>query len=100
MTTTVKKALVVGFDYAGQRVYDFTVRPAIVADSIEAIEELGSDCSKARLRVGVESRQVTFEGVPKEDNMSLVMSLCDKDYGVLTEAIDEVEKKHLAPSKP
>lgn len=101
MTTTVKKNLVVGFEHAGNQVRGITVRPAIVLDSIEAIEELGSDCSKARLRVAIEARQVTFEGVPPEAHgTDLVMALCDKDYGVLTDAIDEVEKKHSAQSKP
>lgn len=97
MTTTVKKTLVVGFEHAGIKVKEITVRPAIVLDSIEAIEELGSDCSKARLRVAIEARQVTFEGISPEDHgTELVFALCDKDYGVVTEAIDEVEKKHLA----
>lgn len=101
MVTTVKKTLLIGFDHSGILVRDFTVRPAIVKDSIEAIEELGSDCSKARLRVAIEARQVTFDGIPPEDHgTDLVMALCDKDYGVLTEAIDEVEKKHSAQSKP
>lgn len=98
---TIKKTLPIGFDHAGVKVRDFEVRPAIVRDSIDAIEELGGDCSKARLRVAVEARQVVFDGVPPEDHSTdLVMDLCDKDYGVLTDAIDEVEKKHLAQSKP
>ncbi len=99
MVTTVKKTLPIGFDHAGARVRGFSVRPAIVQDSIEAIEELGSDCSKARLRVAIEARQVSFEGIAPEDHgTELVMALCDKDYGVLTDAIDEVEKKHSAQS--
>jgi hypothetical protein len=101
MVTTVKKTLPIGFDHVGTLVRDFTVRPAIVRDSIEAIEELGADCSKARLRVAIEARQVTFDGILEQDHgIDLVMALCDMDYGVLTDAIDEVEKKHSAQSKP
>jgi hypothetical protein len=101
MEIIVKGALPVGIQHDGKLVRDFTVRPAIVRDSIEAIEELGSDCSKARLRVAIEARQVTFEGMSQSDHgTELLMELCDKDYGAVTNAIDEVEKKLTAQSKP
>jgi hypothetical protein len=101
MNITVKNVLPIGFQHNGNLVRDFTVRPAIVRDSIEAIEELGSDCSKARLRVAIEARQVAFDGVPPAEHGSdLVMGLCDRDYGALTAAIDDVEKKLTAQSKP
>ncbi|MFZ6748514.1 hypothetical protein [Undibacterium sp. Ren11W] len=101
MTITVKTALSIGIEFDGKLIKDFTVRPAIVRDSIESIEELGAGCSKARLRVAIEARQVTFDGIPPEAHgTDLVLGLCDKDYGALTDAIDEVEKKLSAQSKP
>lgn len=101
MIISIQDKLIVGIPFEGKSIKNFTVRPAIVRDSIEAIEELGADCSKARLRVAIESKQVIFEGIPQEaHNADLVMGLGDKDYGVLTAAIDAVEKKLLAQSAP
>ncbi len=98
---TISGQLIVGITIDDKTIRDFTVRPAIVRDSVEALEEMGADCSVARLRVAIESRQVTFAGIPREaHNADLIMDLSDKDYGALTAAIDAVEKKLLAQSAP
>lgn len=101
MTILVTGQLPIGFDFNGQRVTKFAARPAIVKDSIESIEELGADCSKARLRVAIESRQVKFDDVPDEaHSIDLLLNLSDPDYNALAGAIDEAEKKLMALSKP
>lgn len=101
MNITVKGSLPIGFDYEGQRIKDFTARPAIVKDSIEAIEEFGADCSQARLRIGIAARQITFDGLPAgEQGSERIFNLCDRDYGAISDAIEDVEKKLVAQSTP
>lgn len=99
MEFTSTKPLPVGFFYKGQKITQVTVRPVKVRDTIEAIEELGPNVSDARMRIGIEARQVSFDGVPdNERSTELLLELCDPDYRAVTDAIDEVEKKQLAPS--
>ena len=99
MEFTSTKNLPVGFTHNGQKITQVTARPVKVRDTIEAIEELGADVSDARMRIGIEARQVKFDGVPDDEHTSvLLLELSDPDYRVVTQAIDEAEKKQLAPS--
>ncbi|MDO8654189.1 MAG: hypothetical protein Q7R66_18615 [Undibacterium sp.] len=101
MTITVNRKLQIGVVVGDITYKSFTVRPAILRDSIEAIEDLGAECSQARLRVAIEMRQTTFDDMPSEArNIDMFMSLCDKDYGIITDALNEVEKKLSAQSAP
>jgi hypothetical protein len=101
MTITVKNKLQIGVVVGGVTYKAFTVRPAILRDSIEAIEDLGAECSQARLRVAIEMRQTIFDDMPDDARtIDMFMGLCDKDYGIITDALNEVEKKLSAQSAP
>ena len=101
MAITVIGKLQIGVVVGDITYTGFTVRPAILRDSIEAIEDLGAECSQARLRVAIEMRQTTFDEMPSEArNIDMFMGLCDKDYGIITDALNEVEKKLSAQSAP
>lgn len=101
MGVTHKDTLPVGFLHEGKLIQYFTVRPAKVIDSVEAIEEQGSDASPIRLRLAVQARQVEFHDLPVEAHTTeLLMGLREKDYNALEAAIAIVEKKPEAPNKP
>ncbi|NVM78906.1 hypothetical protein FHW83_004737 [Duganella sp. SG902] len=92
------KTLPIGFTHNGQKITQVTARPVMVRHSIEAIEELGANVSQARLQVGIEARQVRFEGVPEDEHkIDMLLNLADADYSVVVAAIDEAEKKQKAP---
>lgn len=101
MTITHKSKLPIGILYDGKTLKDFAVRPLLVRDSVEAIEELGADCPQVRLRIAQEARQVTIEGIPREAHtVDLLLGMYDKDYAAITTAIEVAEKKLLAQSEP
>lgn len=86
--------LPIGVDIDGQRYRDFVVRPAIVRDSVEAIEEVGPNASQLRLTVAIMARQASFPGLDQATiTTDLIMGMHDADFAVLDAAVQRVEKK-------
>lgn len=79
---------------------EFTLKPAIVLDNIEAIDEVGSH-NPVALQAAVMARQLTQLGTlkPADINYSLLCSMDPRDFNKLDEAAGELAKKALpAPS--
>lgn len=91
---SVTDSLPIGFEIDGTRYKEFTIRAAVLKDSVEAIEEVGAEASGVRLRYAVMARRVSFAGLDQEHVTSeLLMGLVDRDGVALELASDAVEKK-------
>lgn len=91
---SVKGSLQIGVKVDGKTYKAFEVRPAILRDSVEAVDECGGDASPMRLRYAVMARRTSFEGLDQEQvTTDLLLGLFDRDGIALENAIDEVEKK-------
>jgi len=91
---SVTGTLPIGFEIDGKRYKEFSIRPSVLRDSVEAIEELGGEVSGVRLRYAVMTRRLSFTGLEQEHVTSdLLMGLLDRDGFALELASDAVEKK-------
>lgn len=96
----VSGKLPIGFAYGGKLYQEFTLRPALLKDNIEAIEECGPDASNLRLGVAVLVRQIVKLGdIPKTAiTTSLVMQMHEEDYDALDRASEALTRKLKARS--
>ena len=87
-------ALLVGVEFGGERHTVFTLRPAIVRDSIEAAKEADGK-GEIFLMLCLLSRQIeTLGKIPKEKiTADLLTGLYDADLGILQKARETAEKK-------
>lgn len=100
MSTTHKitqdGTLPIGIEVDGVLHRDFTLRPAVVADNIEAITEVGTSNSVA-LNAAVFARQLVKLGTltPKQIDYELVASMHVADFDELDRRALELQKKLL-----
>jgi len=91
---SVTGTLPIGIEIDGQRYKEFSIRPAILRDSVEAVEEVGGDAGGVRLRYAVMARRLSFTGLDQEHvTLDLLMGLLDRDGVALEQASADVEKK-------
>lgn len=93
---TEKGTLPGGIEAGGKQLRNFTVRPVLVRDTVEAIEDHGEDISELRRRLATEARQITFEGFDGPVTLDMMLDMPDGDYSVIVDALVEVEKKRVA----
>lgn len=93
----VERTLPVGVTVDGKTYKKFSIRPATLRDSVNAVAELGTDAATATgntLRYATMAQRVSFEGLEQEQvTLELLLSLIDRDANALEAAADEVEKK-------
>ena len=98
MSITHKSTLPIAIQIDGVTVKDFTVRPAIMRDSVAAIEELGDAALNLSLRMAIQARQVSFDGSDAVMTTDMLMDTYEANYNAISDAVGEVEKKLLALS--
>lgn len=81
---------------------EFTLRAAIMRDSVEAIEELGADAHPLRLGAALLARQLVKLGSLSKNEITTdqVLDLHDDDWAALEAARDELAKKLKALNAP
>lgn len=89
-------ALPIGVEIDGVLHREFTLRPALVADNIDAITEVGSSNSVA-LNAAVFARQLVQLGTltPKQISYDLVAGMHVADFDALDQAALQLQKKLL-----
>lgn len=94
--------LPIGVERDGVSHREFTLRPGIMRDSVEAIEELGADAHPMRLNAALIARQLLQLGsLPLDDiTTDLVLDLCDDDWAAVEAAREVLAKKQKALSAP
>lgn len=87
--------LAVGLEYDGRTHKDFILRPQVVKDSIEAMEEDRSQKNDGYFGVSLLTRQIEKLGdIPKEKiTPELIMSLTDIDFEILVKAKEALESR-------
>lgn len=97
MTKLVQSGLLpIGIDVDGVLHREFTLKPARVIDSIDAVEEVGSH-NPIAVVAAVLARQLTQLGTlkPADIHYELVCELDPRDFNALESAAGELAKKAL-----
>lgn len=90
--------LPIGVEVDGKVCRHFSVRPATLGDTIEAMEQADPDISAMRLSIAILARQLTIEGVEAPIDSAFLLGLFDLDYQAIEKANKELEKKLLHSS--
>lgn len=93
---TEKGKLPIGVVFDGKRQQDFELRPATVADNIDATMEVGAD-SPLTLMTGVFARQLLKLGDVPRDMLTadLVKQMHPMDFNAIEKADEDLRKKLL-----
>jgi len=93
----VEGKLPIGVLVDGHRYKKFSIRPATLRDSVNAIAKLGTELATATgntLRYATMAERVSFEELDQEKvKHDLLLDLFERDADVLEAASDAVEKK-------
>jgi hypothetical protein len=90
----VKDKLHIGVTVDGNVYKDFSMRPATLRDSCDAVNAVGGTAAPNILRYATMAQRTSFDGLPQEQvTVELLMGLFDRDAVVLEDASDKVEKK-------
>lgn len=92
---TEKGTLSIGVEYEGKTHKDFELRPQIVKDSIDAIEDDRARKNDSYLGLCVLAKQITRLGdIPKEKiTADLLMNMYETDLAVISEAARRLQKR-------
>jgi len=95
-TITHTGELPIGLEIDGKLHRAFELRPALLDDNIEAIDEVGSD-NALKLSAAITARQLLRLGdIPKEKiTTALIRSLRTEDWNALDAAAAELVKKSM-----
>lgn len=96
---TVTGVLKVGLDFEGQAHKEFELRPLLVRDSLETLEECKDKPGIYQQMAFYARRLVRLGTIPKEKlTTELLLDLPDDDVEVLDEANKDLQKKILGPA--
>ncbi|MDA8170322.1 MAG: hypothetical protein M0Z48_00635 [Nitrospiraceae bacterium] len=92
---TEKGTLPVGVEYEGKPQRDFELRPQLVQDSVDAVEEERAQRNESYLGVCVLAKQLTKLGdIPKEKiTPTLLMGMYEADLGVISAAARRLQQR-------
>lgn len=92
---TEKGTLIVGVDHNGMLHKDFILRPQLVSDSVDAVEDERARSNASYLGLCAISRQLQKLGdIPKEKiTPELLMGMYEVDLAVISEASRRLQKK-------
>lgn len=87
--------LAVGIEFHGTIHKDFTIRPALVRDSVEAIEISRARQNDSYLGLCTLARQIEKIGaIPKDEiTADLLMDMYEVDLSIITEASRRLQKR-------
>jgi hypothetical protein len=92
---TEKGTLIIGVEYEGKTHTEFELRPQIVADSVDAMEDEKARRNDSYLGLIVVSRQLTKLGdIPKDQiTAELLMTMQDIDMTEINDALKRLQVK-------
>lgn len=92
---TEKGTLPVGIEYGGAVHADFEVRPRLVRDSVEAMEDPRALKNESYAGLCILSRQIVRLGsIPREEiTPALLLDMYEEDLGALYRAVEEVDRR-------
>ena len=92
---TEKGTLIVGVEYEGKLHKDFILRPQLVSDSVDAVEDERARSNESYLGLCVVGRQLEKLGdIPKEKiTPELLMGMYEVDLAVISDASRRLQKK-------
>lgn len=92
---TTKGTLMIGIEYNGKTHTDFVLRPQIVRDSIEAVENERAQHNESYLGLCILSKQILSIGdIPEKDiTPELLMDMYEVDLSIITEASRRLQKQ-------
>ena len=92
---TERGTLPVGVEFEGRQHREFELRPQIVRDSIEAMEDERAQKNKNYMALAVMARQVVRLGdIPKEKiTAALLMEMYDQDLAAMAEAAGRLRQR-------
>lgn len=94
---TVEESLPIGITVDGKVYKKFSIRPALLRDSVNAVNKLGAEAATAssnKLRYATMAERVSFEGLEQyQVTPDLLLDMFDRDAKKLEDASDLVEKK-------
>jgi len=92
---TEKGTLIVGVEYEGKVHKDFELRPQLVKDSIDAIEDDRARKNDSYLGLCVIAKQITKLGdIPKDKiTAELLMNMYEIDLSAISEASRRLQKR-------
>ena len=92
---TERGTLPVGVEHGGQVHRDYEVRPRLVRDSVEAMEDPRALKNESYAGVCLLARQIVRLGaIPKEEiTPALLMEMYEEDLGELYRAAEEVARR-------
>jgi len=88
-------SLLIGVEYDGRLHADFTIRPQLVRDSIEALSDERAANDQRYLGVSILAKQIEKLGdIPKEQiTADLLMNMYNDDFTLLVEADRRLEAR-------
>lgn len=88
-------SLIVGVEFGGKRHKDFILRPQLVRDSIDAVEDPRAKKNESYLGFLVLARQIEKLGdIPAEKiTPELLLNMLDEDLLVINEAAGRLQKR-------
>lgn len=92
---TEKGQLIVGIEFKGKVHTDFELRPQIVADSVDAVEDERAQRNESYLGLIVLSKQLIKLGEIPVDQITaqLLMGLCDIDMAEINAGLGRLQKR-------
>jgi hypothetical protein len=95
MTLTEEGSLLIGVEYNGARQKAFELRPQIVKDVMEAMEDERTKGNETFLTVCVFSKIITKLGEIPKDKITpdIILGMAEADFEVLEEARQRLEKR-------
>ena len=96
---TEKGTLPIGVEFNGKLHRDFELRPALVKDSVEAMEDDRARKNKNYLAIAIMARQIVRLGndkldIPKDAiTPALLMEMYDQDLAVMAEAAGRLRER-------
>ncbi len=92
---TEKGTLIVGVEYAGKAHKEFELRPQLVRDSVDAIEDDRAERNESYFGLCVLSKQIVKLGdIPKEKiTTELLMDMHEVDLAAISDASRRLQKR-------
>lgn len=91
----VKRTLPIGIEYGGERQKELEIRPRLVADMIDALENERAQRNDRYYGLAMVAGQVVKLGdIPKEEiTADLLLGMYEQDFDVLTEAAETARRR-------
>ncbi len=92
---TEKGTLIIGVEYEGKTHKEFELRPQLVSDSVDAVEDDRAKRNDSYLGLCILAKQIVKLGdIPKEKiNAEMLMNMYETDLAVISDAARRLQKR-------